>query len=130
MMTTRPGFRWSEIDGGGDTWEDGLGSITSPVSGAESVVETTLVRRAASGADLPNLNHRPNARIHAPREYEGNWGPYSPVGVLCWHHLASRRFSLRWPRNPTQRQQLLFIRHPKRGWYFEFSTSACRSGGG
>ncbi|MBA4186771.1 MAG: hypothetical protein C0467_02010 [Planctomycetaceae bacterium] len=41
-------------------------------------------------------------------EYDGNWGPYSPVGVLEWQHMSQ-----------SQSGQLLFVRHPDRGWYFE-----------
>ncbi len=57
------------------------------------------------------------------RGYDDYWGPYSPVGVLEWHEHRHRKVLARGPGTPTARQQLLFIRHPKRGWYFEYSTS-------
>jgi hypothetical protein len=58
------------------------------------------------------------------RRDDDYWGPYSPVGVLAWHEHPHQD-------TPTQiglgtataRQQLLFVRHPKRGWYFEYTTS-------
>ena len=57
------------------------------------------------------------------RRGEDYWGPYSPVGELCWHeHPAQQTPSLGGLGTPTQREQLLFIRHPKRGWYLEYST--------
>ncbi len=58
------------------------------------------------------------------RDYDTYWGPYSPVGVLCWHeHPAQRARARAGLGTATQREQLLFIRHPKRGWFFEYSTS-------
>lgn len=57
------------------------------------------------------------------RGYDDYWGPYSPVGVLEWHEHRQRTVLARGPGTPTARQQLLFVRHPKRGWYFEYSTS-------
>src|SRR5262245_23770771 len=57
------------------------------------------------------------------QEYDGNWGPYSPVGVLVWHqHPTQDTPTLVGLGSATQRQQLLFVRHPTRGWYFEYST--------
>jgi hypothetical protein len=51
------------------------------------------------------------------------WGPYSPVGVLEWHEHPDREMLARRSGTATARQQLLFVRHRERGWYFEFSTS-------
>jgi hypothetical protein len=57
------------------------------------------------------------------RRGEDYWGPYSPLGELCWHeHPQQRTPSLGGLGTATQLQQLLFIRHPKRGWYFEYGT--------
>ena len=41
-------------------------------------------------------------------EYEDNWGPYSPMGWL--------------QRGNPPSSQLIFIRHPHRGWYLEYDT--------
>ncbi|WP_148087926.1 hypothetical protein [Gemmata obscuriglobus] len=49
--------------------------------------------------------------------YGGNWGPYQPVGEIEWFDPA---------RPPTaggrreRAAQLILIRHPERGWYFEY----------
>jgi hypothetical protein len=51
------------------------------------------------------------------------WGPYSPVGVLEWHEHRSRKVLALGPATRTARQKLLFVRHPRRGWYFEYSSS-------
>jgi hypothetical protein len=57
------------------------------------------------------------------RAYDEYWGPYSPVGSLQWHEHRSRKVLARGWATRTARQQLLFLRHPRRGWYFEYSSS-------
>jgi hypothetical protein len=74
-----------------------------------------------SGNNLPD----PTAEqmIGFMRQEYDLWGPSSPVGVLCRHkHPSKRRSSAVSTGTATQRQKLLFVRHPKRGWYFEYST--------
>jgi hypothetical protein len=56
-------------------------------------------------------------------DYDSYWGPFSPVGLLEWHEHRFRKVLARGRSSSTRRQQLLFIRHPKWGWYFEYSTS-------
>lgn len=52
------------------------------------------------------------------------WGPYSPVGTLAWHERSSpERSDGTGLGTATQLAQLLFIRHPEHGWYFEYSAS-------
>src|SRR6185437_16643128 len=49
---------------------------------------------------------------------------YSPVGVLCWYEHAPQKVPSRVGIGAReQREHLLFVRHAKRGWYFEYSTS-------
>jgi hypothetical protein len=50
--------------------------------------------------------------------YDGHWGPYQPVGEIEWYDPA------RPPAGGGRREraaQLILIRHPERGWYFEYS---------
>jgi hypothetical protein len=58
------------------------------------------------------------------QDYDLVWGPYSPVGVLAWHeHQRQEVPSMVGLSTKTQRQQLLFVRHPEQGWYFEYDDS-------
>jgi hypothetical protein len=74
-----------------------------------------------SGVDLPN----PTAgqMLQFMQRDEEYWGPYSPMGVLCWHEHADQPAPSRVGLGTaTEREQLLFVRHSERGWYFEYST--------
>jgi hypothetical protein len=56
-------------------------------------------------------------------EYDGNWGPYSPVGVLEWHeHLPQPAPTMTGLGGATRVAQLISVRHPEQGWYFEYSS--------
>jgi hypothetical protein len=56
------------------------------------------------------------------QEYEENWGPYSPVGVLEWHEHPDQPVPTRVGLEAdSETSQLILIRHPERGWFFEFS---------
>jgi hypothetical protein len=75
-----------------------------------------------SGRDIPNPTA--DQMLAFMRQGYDHWGPYSPVGVLVWHeHPPQDVPTLVGLGTATQRQQLLFVRHPRRGWYFEYSTS-------
>lgn len=81
----------------------------------------TLVYTKPSGDDLQSPT--PEQVLNDLRQDDGYRQGYSPVGVLCWHeHPESPPPSVALG-TATQRQQLLFIRHPKQGWYFEYSTT-------
>ena len=74
-----------------------------------------------SGNELPNTTAE---QIHEfmRREYDGYWGPYSPVGVLRWYeHPPQPEPSLVGLGQDREISQLLFIRHPRRGWFFEYN---------
>src|SRR5437016_452107 len=77
----------------------------------------------------PDNEHVPNPSIEWLRDlmrsdYDDTWGPYSPVAVLCWHqHPKQKPLTRVGLGSRTERQQLIMVRHPKRGWYFEYSTS-------
>jgi hypothetical protein len=78
--------------------------------------------------DGPCGEYTPNpsaAWLHeVMRRDEQYWGPYSPVGVLAWHkHRPQKELTRVGLGTRTQQSQLLFVRHPKRGWYFEYNTS-------
>jgi len=72
------------------------------------------------------------------QEYDGNWGPYSPLGVLQWcDHPPQAEPSLVGLGLDAEVSQLLFVRHPVRGWFFEFTSdrdgrwlAAVSAGGG
>jgi hypothetical protein len=85
-------------------------------------METVWYAGPSGGEHVPN----PTAAwmIEVLRRGDDYWGPYSPVGVLRWHVHQRQRVPTLIGLNitATSRQQLLFVRHPKRGWYFEYST--------
>jgi hypothetical protein len=75
-----------------------------------------------SGHDVPNPTADQMLGFMR-QEYDDYWGPYSPLGVLVWHqHPPQDAPTLVGLGTATQRQQLLFVRHPRRGWYIEYST--------
>jgi hypothetical protein len=86
-------------------------------------METVWYAGPSGGEDVPN----PSAewmREVMRRDYDEHWGPYSPVGVLARHeHRAQKKLTRTGLGTQTQQSQLLFVRDPKRGWYFEYSTS-------
>lgn len=52
--------------------------------------------------------------------YDGHWGPYQPVGEIEWYDPA-RPQAVGGRRERSA--QLILVRHPDRGWYFEYSGS-------
>lgn len=72
-----------------------------------------------------NYLANPTAAFLVERMRQGveYWGPYSPVATLCWHEHPHQEVPSRvGTGTETMRQQLIAIRHPKRGWYFEYDT--------
>src|SRR4051812_31146628 len=47
--------------------------------------------------------------------YDGNWGPYQPVGEMAWYRASSLG------GEPAAR--MILVRHPDLGWYFEYSDN-------
>jgi hypothetical protein len=92
----------------------------SPGPEAESRMETVWYTEP-SGDYLPNPTVDQMLGFMR-QEYDGNWGPYSPVGVLRWYeHSPQPEPSLVGLGLKSEVCQLLFVRHPERGWFFEFS---------
>src|SRR5262245_51937468 len=62
------------------------------------------------------------------QEYDGYWGPYSPVGVLRWYrHPPQPEPTLIGMSADAEISRLVFVHHPERGWFFEFSSDVpCR----
>ena len=80
----------------------------------------TLWYTEPSGHEMPNP--APEQMLGFMRqEYDGNWGPYSPVGVLEWYEHPAQPMPTRVGLGPYV-SQLIFVRHPERGWFFEFSS--------
>jgi hypothetical protein len=58
------------------------------------------------------------------QDYDAHWGPYPPLGILVWHrHPPQAAPTLVGLGTATLRQQLRFLRHPRRGWSFEYSPA-------
>ncbi len=75
---------------------------------------------------LPSGDRVPNPTVEVVLKYlsEETGESFSPVAVLCWHdHPKVKVLPKMGFGSVTMREQLLFVRHPKRGWYFEYSTS-------
>ena len=75
----------------------------------------------SGGESVPN----PTAEEMVERMHRvsGYWGEYNPVGELHWYeHPPQATPTKAGLGGDAARQQLIFIRHPERGWYFEFSS--------
>jgi hypothetical protein len=57
------------------------------------------------------------------RQDYDTWGPYSPMIELAWHeHPPQSVPSMGGLGGASLRDQLLVVRHPDRGWFFEYSS--------
>jgi hypothetical protein len=94
---------------------------SSPPTVAEQQMHTLWYAGPSGGEDVPNPAA---AWMHeVMRRGEDYWGPFSSVGVLCWHeHPPQRKLTRGGLGTATEVSQILFIRHAKRGWFFEFSA--------
>jgi hypothetical protein len=68
-------------------------------------------------------NPSPDQVVGYMRQDYDTWGPYSPMIELGWHeHPPQAVPTTAGLGGASLRDQLLVVRHPERGWFFEYSS--------